>query len=97
MSQSNFSYFIDQLTFSHESPSYNSCRNRHCPKCQQSRTDKWLSKQQEALLDVPYFHTVFTVPNTLYPFMLSNQTIAYNLLFKAASETLLELVLQINF
>jgi len=81
----------------HESPSYNSCRNRHCPKCQQSQTDKWLSKQQEALLDVPYFHTVFTVPNTLYPFMLSNQALTYNLLFKAASETLLELAASDKF
>ena len=81
----------------HESQSYNSCRNRHCPKCQQSQTDKWLSKRQESLLDVPYFHTVFTVPNTLYPFMLSNQAFAYNLLFKAASETLLEVAASDKF
>lgn len=81
----------------HESQSYNSCRNRHCPKCQQSQTNKWLLKQQESLLDVPYFHTVFTVPNTLYPFMLANQAFAYNLLFKAASETLLEVAASNNF
>ena len=81
----------------HESLSYNSCRNRHCPKCQQSQTDKWLLKRQESLLDVPYFHTVFTVPNTLYPFMLSNQAFAYNLLFKAASETLLEVAASNKF
>jgi plasmid rolling circle replication initiator protein Rep len=75
----------------HEIISYNSCRNRHCPKCQQTNTSKWLLKQQESLLDVHYFHIVFTVPDILYPFMFLNQSFAYNLLFKAASETLLEL------
>lgn len=81
----------------HENLSYNSCRNRHCPKCQYANTSKWLLKQQESLLDIHYFHVVFTIPDILYPFMFLNQSFAYNLLFKAVSETLLELTASKQF
>lgn len=76
---------------SHSHVSYNSCRNRHCPKCQHSSIQKWLSKQQEALLDVQYFHVVFTIPEALNGIALLNRKFFYDLLFKSASETLLEL------
>ena len=54
---------------------YNSCKNRHCPMCQGMEVDEWIDKQQENVLDVPYFHTVFTVPKELYPLMYCNQRI----------------------
>lgn len=81
----------------HETTSYNSCRNRHCPKCQQANTEKWLIKQQTSLLDVHYFHVVFTVPDLLHPFISLNQSFAYNLLFKVISETLLQLAASKEF
>src|SRR6202049_918893 len=68
-----------------------SCRNRHCPKCQSSARDRWLLKQASSLLPVPYAHVVFTVPEQLAPLALRNQRLFYNLLFRAASETLLEI------
>jgi hypothetical protein len=71
--------------------SYNSCRNRHCPKCQFLTKEKWLHAREKELLPVPYFHIVFTVPSELNPLALRNQEVVYSLLFKAASETLLEL------
>jgi len=71
--------------------SYNSCRNRHCPKCQTVAKEQWLDKQEQSLLDIGYFHVVFTVPDTLNFLFFSNQRTMYDLLFKAASETLLEL------
>jgi hypothetical protein len=71
--------------------SYNSCRNRHCPKCQFLTKEKWLEARNKELLPVPYFHVVFTVPSELNPLALRNQNVVYSLLFKAASETLLEL------
>lgn len=52
---------------------YNSCKNRHCPMCQGMEVDEWIDKQQENVLDVPYFHTVFTVPEELYSLIYSNQ------------------------
>ena len=70
--------------------SYNSCRNRHCPKCQGSQTAQWLEAQQPHLLPVPYFHVVFTLPQVLAPLALQNPRVVYGLLFKAASRTLLE-------
>lgn len=72
-------------------PAYNSCRNRHCPKCQASVKAKWLSARQQDLLPVTYFHIVFTLPDWLNPVALVNQALIYNILFKAGSETLLEL------
>ena len=70
--------------------SYNSCRNRHCPKCQGSQTAQWLEAQQPHLLPVPYFHVVFTLPQLLAPLALQNPRVVYGLLFQAASRTLLE-------
>lgn len=71
--------------------SYNSCRNRHCPKCQALNKERWLEAQKADLLPVPYFHVVFTLPEDLHPIALRNQRIVYNLLFEAASQTLIQL------
>jgi len=69
---------------------YNSCRNRHCPKCQGSARAKWLAAEQATLLPVPYFHLVFTLPHQLNPLVRVNQRTLYNLLFQAATQTLQE-------
>jgi len=71
--------------------SYNSCRNRHCPKCQFLKKEKWLEQRKEDLLAVPYFHVVFTIPAKLNPLVLRNKKIFYDILFRSASETLIEL------
>ena len=71
--------------------SYNSCRNRHCPKCQQLKKEQWVEERNKDLLPIRYFHMVFTVPQALRPIALRNQRIIFNLLFKAVSETLLKL------
>jgi hypothetical protein len=71
--------------------SYNSCRDRHCPKCQAVKRAQWLQVRLERLLPVPYFHVVFTLPEALKPLMLRNQQFLYDLLFQAASQTLLTL------
>ena len=71
--------------------SYNSCRNRHCPKCQSFAKEKWIDKQRKNLLNTPYFHVVFTVPSELNPIFRQQQSAMYALLFQAASETVLEL------
>lgn len=71
--------------------SYNSCRNRHCPKCQSFSKERWLARQREDLLDIHYFHVVFTVPLQLNPAFLHDQRSMYDLLFRASSETVLEL------
>ena len=71
--------------------SYNSCRNRHCPKCQAARQAEWLKTRLERLLPVEYFHVVFTLPEQLQPLALKNRRVIYNLLFHSASQTLLEL------
>ena len=76
---------------SYETVAYDSCRNRHCPKCQSSARDRWLLKQARSLLPVPYAHVVFTVPEQLAPLALRNQRLFYSLLFRAASETLLKI------
>jgi hypothetical protein len=67
-----------------------SCRNRHCPLCQGAAARRWLAKQEQDLLPVPYFHLVFTLPHALNPLIQQNQRVVYGLLFQAASETLLE-------
>jgi len=67
---------------------YNSCRNRNCPKCQGDKRYDWIEKRLKTTLDVPYYHTVFTVPNQLFEIGLYNQKIFYNILFKSASDTL---------
>lgn len=71
--------------------SYNSCRNRHCPKCQTLAKEQWVDRQREDLLDIHYFHIVFTVPAQLKSAFLHDQRTMYDLLFRAASETVLEL------
>ena len=76
---------------SYETIAYDSCRNRHCPKCQSTARDRWLIKQAASLLPVPYAHVVFTVPEQLAPLALRNQRVFYTLLFRAASETLLQI------
>jgi hypothetical protein len=69
--------------------SYNSCRNRHCPKCQHIPRERWLEGRKADLLPIPYFHNVFTLPHDLNPIVLFNKEIMLNILFKAVSETLL--------
>ena len=73
---------------------YNSCRNRHCPQCQGLKRAKWVEKLACDLLPVPYFHIVFTIPDQLNPIALINQQVVYDILFKAASETITTLVKQ---
>jgi hypothetical protein len=73
----------------HEEISYNSCRNRHCPKCQAQKQAQWLEAQCANLLEVPYFHIVFTLPEDLGPLALQNKKLLYGLLFRCASEALL--------
>lgn len=69
--------------------SYNSCRNRHCPKCQNTERTKWLESRQGELLPVEYFHVVFTVPEPIARIAFYNKEVVYGMLFRAASETLL--------
>src|SRR5260370_4130507 len=71
--------------------SYNSCRDRHCPKCQGVKRAQWLEKRLERLLPVEHFHVVFTLPAALHPLALYHPRRLYNLLFHAASQTLLTL------
>jgi len=69
--------------------SYNSCRNRHCPKCQGGNQAKWVDAQQASLLPIEYFHVVFTLPHALNPLVRVNRAALYGLLFRAAADTLL--------
>jgi hypothetical protein len=71
-----------------EQPCYNSCRNRHCPKCGAAATDRWLQRQKQELLPTGYFHLVFTVPHELNVLFRTNPKILISILFKAVSETL---------
>jgi len=71
--------------------SYNSCRNRHCPKCQGLDKERWLEARKEDLLPTVYFHAVFTVPEGIKPVALRNQRVVYSILFRAVSEILGEL------
>jgi len=75
-------------TCGHQRLSYNSCRNRHCPKCQSLAKARWLEARLTDLLPVPYFHVVFTLPEQLASVALQNKRLVYNLLFSAAAETL---------
>jgi len=68
--------------------SYNSCRNRHCPKCQGQAAKAWLADREADLLSVPYFHVVFTLPTPIAAIAFRNKAVVYDLLFKAAAETL---------
>jgi hypothetical protein len=67
---------------------YNSCRNRHCPKCQGAARQQWLAARQDELLPVPYFHVVFTLPAPLAAIALPNKTVVYDILMRSAAETL---------
>ena len=68
---------------------YNSCRNRHCPKCQGAAAKEWLAKREAELLPVPYFHVVFTLPGPIADIAYQNKAVIYDLLFKAAAEATL--------
>jgi hypothetical protein len=82
---------LDECTrCGHRAISYNSCRNRHCPKCQTSARERWIAARQRELLPTRYVHVVFTLPRELAPLTLQNKKIIYDLLFRASAETLLE-------
>ena len=68
---------------------YNSCRNRHCPKCQGAAAKQWLAEREAELLPVPYFHVVFTLPAPVADIAYHNKTLIYSLLFTAAAEATL--------
>jgi hypothetical protein len=74
----------------HRAISYNSCRNRHCPKCLTHARDQWLAARQQEVLPVGYHHVVFTLPHELSWLALQNKTVMYDLLFRASAATLLE-------
>ena len=74
----------------HQAISYNSCRNRHCPKCQANARDRWLDARCRDLLPTRYVHVVFTLPHQLAPLALQNKREIYGLLFRASAETLLQ-------
>jgi hypothetical protein len=75
---------------------FNSCRNRHCPTCQQKDKLQWIDKRMQELLPLGYYHLVFTIPHELNPLCLNNKKVMYNILFKAASQTILELSMDIK-
>jgi hypothetical protein len=76
---------------SHTTIAYNSCRNRHCPKCQGAAAKEWLAAREAELLPVPYFHVVFTLPAAIAAIADQNKAVIYDLLFKASAETTLTL------
>jgi hypothetical protein len=81
---------LDECTrCGHRAISYNSCRNRHCPKCQAGARDRWLAARRQELLPTRYVHVVFTLPGELAPLALQNRKVIYDLLFRASAETLL--------
>jgi hypothetical protein len=82
--------YVEQCnTCGHLAISYNSCRTRHCPKCQGAARAKWLEDRQAELLPVPYFHVVFTLPQQVGALALQNAREIYSILFRAAPETVL--------
>jgi hypothetical protein len=82
---------LDECTrCGHRAISYNSCRNRHCPKCQTSARERWIAARRRELLPTRYVHVVFTLPRQLAPLTLQNKKVVYDLLFRASAETLLE-------
>jgi hypothetical protein len=84
-------HVLECLQCGHRQISYNSCGNRNCPKCQATASARWLEAQATDLLEVPYFHVVFTLPSDLGPIALHNPRRVYGLLMQAAAETLIEL------
>src|SRR5712671_7359571 len=82
---------VDQCTrCGHRAISYNSCRNRHCPKCQTAARERWIAARRTELLPSRYVHAVFTLPHQLAPLALQNTKVIYDLLLRASAETLLE-------
>ncbi len=82
---------LDVCDCGYEHPSYNSCRNRHCPKCQTVRKEQWVGKRRDEMLDERHLHTVFTIPAELNALVLQNQRMLYDLLFSASAQTVKEL------
>ena len=78
-------------TCNHQLVLHNSCSNRHCPQCQAEAAAEWFEDRQAELLPVGYYHVVFTLPSSLAPLALQNKRVVYGLLFRAASQTLLEI------
>ncbi|HEV3120238.1 MAG TPA: transposase zinc-binding domain-containing protein [Gemmataceae bacterium] len=74
----------------HKAISYNSCRNRHCPRCQAQARQRWLAAREKEVLGVPYFHVVFTLPHSLIPLCQRNPRVLYDLLFQASAAAMLE-------
>lgn len=85
------SHFRECDHCSHLDKAYNSCRNRHCPNCQGKDREQWLNKRMQELLPVGYYHLVFTIPHQLRQLCMYNKQVMYDILFKAASQTVLEL------
>jgi hypothetical protein len=75
----------------HQQITYQSCRNRHCPKCHSRTRDEWLRDRAAEILPVPYYHVVFTLPHELAPLALQNPRVIYGILFRAVAESLLEM------
>jgi hypothetical protein len=75
----------------HQAISFNSCRNRHCPKCQGNARAKWLAARSAELLPVPYFHVVFTLPHELSALVLQNKRLLYDLLYRSSATTMIEM------
>lgn len=87
---SDYGFHVDQCNHcGHTETDFNSCRDRHCPKCQGISRKKWVKKRLKEVLPVPYFHAVFTLPHFLHSFILYNKQLIYDLLFSGSSETLL--------
>src|SRR5579863_8269734 len=72
----------------HQRPAFNSCRNRHCPKCQSLARAQWLEDRQAELLPVPYFHVVFTLPEEIAAIAYQNKEVVYGILFRTSAQTL---------
>ena len=82
---------VDQCTrCGHRAISFNSCRDRHCPKCQTAARERWIAARRRELLPTRYLHVVFTLPHRLAPLVLQNKKVLYDLLFRTSAETLLE-------
>ena len=82
-------YVCDECGY--EEIAYNSCRNRHCPNCQTGKKLKWIEARKEEVLNIKYYHVVFTIPSEIYNIAIQNQEKIYKILFKASAETLQEL------
>lgn len=82
---------LDTCACGYERPSYNSCRNRHCPTCQLLEQVKWVESRSDRVLPVPHFHVVFTLPHEINPIAMRNKSLVYDMLFDSASGALLEI------